>query len=248
MVVYFSGTGNSRYAAELIAGHTGDSVINSRDFIKNGIAAELISDRPWVFVAPVYAWRLPRVFESFISSGHFDGDRRAYFVLTCGSDIGAAWDHTDALCRKMGFEHMGTAPAIMPENYIAMFSAPSAEESARIMDAVRPELLALAKKIAASEMLPRPKSGFLGRFKSGAVNAGFYKFYISDKKFVSGDKCIACGKCAEVCPLGNIEIAEGKPKWKGNCTHCMACICCCPTEAVEYGRNTVGKRRYWCKD
>ena len=28
------------------------------------------------------------------------------------------------------------------------------------------------------------------------------------------------------------------------CTHCMACICYCPTSAIEYGKKSLGKPRY----
>ena len=35
-----------------------------------------------------------------------------------------------------------------------------------------------------------------------------------------------------------------KPVWEKHCTHCMACICYCPAEAIEYGRKSVGKPRY----
>ena len=52
------------------------------------------------------------------------------------------------------------------------------------------------------------------------------------------------GKCAEVCPLQNIKLKDGKPVWGGNCTHCMACISYCPTEAIEYGKKSLGQVRY----
>ena len=32
--------------------------------------------------------------------------------------------------------------------------------------------------------------------------------------------------------------------WGKNCTHCMACICYCPKEAIEYGKKSKGKPRY----
>lgn len=51
-----------------------------------------------------------------------------------------------------------------------------------------------------------------------------------------------------LCPLNNITLEDGKPLWGGNCTHCMACISYCPTEAIEYGRRSVGKPRYRCED
>ena len=41
-----------------------------------------------------------------------------------------------------------------------------------------------------------------------------------------------------------IQLRENKPVWGRNCTHCMACICYCPTEAIEYGKKSIGKPRY----
>ncbi|WP_366008713.1 4Fe-4S binding protein [uncultured Eubacterium sp.] len=32
--------------------------------------------------------------------------------------------------------------------------------------------------------------------------------------------------------------------WGNQCTHCMACICYCPTEAIKYGKKSIGKPRY----
>ena len=48
----------------------------------------------------------------------------------------------------------------------------------------------------------------------------------------------------EKCPLNNIRLENGKPVWGKNCTHCMACICYCPKEAIEYGKKSKGKPRY----
>ena len=47
-----------------------------------------------------------------------------------------------------------------------------------------------------------------------------------------------------ICPLNNIHLENSKPVWGKNCTHCMACICYCPKEAIEYGRKSKGKPRY----
>ena len=114
MVVYFSGTGNSRCCAQTIARELEDSLLDSTGYIKNGIAAELVSDKPWVFVAPVYAWQMPRIFEEFIRAANFEGSKKAYFVLTCGSGIGSAGVGAAALCAEKGLEYMGTLPMVMP--------------------------------------------------------------------------------------------------------------------------------------
>ena len=36
--------------------------------------------------------------------------------------------------------------------------------------------------------------------------------------------------------MNNIVFENGKPIWGNQCTHCMACICYCSTEAIEYGK------------
>ena len=60
------------------------------------------------------------------------------------------------------------------------------------------------------------------------------------------ERCTGCGACVALCPLNNIELESGKPKWGNNCTHCMACICRCPNKAIEYGKSSFGKPRYNC--
>ena len=62
------------------------------------------------------------------------------------------------------------------------------------------------------------------------------------------DACVSCGQCAQACPMNNITLAGGRPVWGGACTHCMACISLCPKGAIEYGRGTVGRRRYRCPE
>ena len=72
----------------------------------------------------------------------------------------------------------------------------------------------------------------------------FYSCFVSDRAFRVGEACTGCGSCARRCPVNNILLYDGKPVWCGSCTHCMACICYCPTEAIEYGRKSRGKPRY----
>ena len=84
MVFYFSGTGNSQLVAVRIAEMTGDKAVSINRYMKKGEKAVFRSERPLVFVAPVYSWRLPRVVEQWIMENDFEGSRDAYFILTCG--------------------------------------------------------------------------------------------------------------------------------------------------------------------
>ena len=79
-MVYFSGTGNSQLVAVRIAEMTGDKAVSINRYMKKGEKAVFRSERPLVFVAPVYSWRLPRVVEQWIMENDLEGSRDAYFM------------------------------------------------------------------------------------------------------------------------------------------------------------------------
>ena len=100
----------------------------------------------------------------------------------------------------------------------------------------------LARRIA--EGLEMPLYDLNACIKAGDTAPVFYRFFVKADAFRATDACIGCGKCVELCPLNNIRLENGKPVWGKNCTHCMACICHCPKEAIEYGKKSKGKPRY----
>lgn len=248
MIIYFSGTGNSRYCAQMLGDKLEDEVVDCFHYIRDGITAELISEKPWVFVSPTYCWQLPHIFEEFIRTSCFNGCKEAYFVMTCGSDIGNAGKKIRALCEEVGLSYRGVLPVVMPENYIAMFEVPQPEIAKRIVLVAKRSVLQAVRRIRKGESFPSKKVHFLDRLKTGPVNPLFYKLFVKAKAFYATDACIECGKCADVCVLNNISINDGKPQWGDACTHCMACICNCPVQAIEYGKKSLGKPRYICEN
>lgn len=246
MILYFSGTGNSRYAAEYLAKLTEDETVDIGNLLKaHDKGGNFTSEKPFVFVCPVYSWRIPRVFETFLSASTFHGSRDAYFVITCGGDIGNAEAHLLSLCRKKDFHLKGAAEVVMPENYIAMFTAPKKEEAEQILEAAVPVLSETARRIKNRAHPPEKKISIIDRLKSGIVNTCFYTFCVKAKGFRITESCTGCGTCQRLCPLDNIRMKEGRPVWGKNCTHCMACICRCPEEAIEYKNVSCGKVRYY---
>ena len=140
---------------------------------------------------------------------------------------------------------MGFATIKMPEKYVAMFPVPDENESQIIIKRATPNIIRVAELIKEGRALPTEKVGVLDNIKSGSINTLFYNLFVKANGFHSLDSCISCGKCVSVCPLNNIKLIGGKPQWGSNCTHCMACICRCPTEAIEYKNISKGKRRYY---
>ena len=62
---------------------------------------------------------------------------------------------------------------------------------------------------------------------------------LSDQLKIDSTKCVGCGKCAKACPMGNIEMVNGKPTSQGKCTMCYSCISQCPKEAISLLGNHV---------
>lgn len=247
MVLYFSGTGNSRYVASIIKEASGDTLFSINHSIKNRQTATITSEKPLVFVVPTYAWRIPRVVTNFILNSTFQGNQQAYFVMTCGDDIGNAKQYIEKLCQKKGFACLGVTNIIMPENYIAMFDVPTSSEAKEIIHKANPAIEKVATAIAQGKRLESSAIKTMDRMKSNLTNPLFYSFWVHAKKFYATDACISCGKCVELCPLNNVRLHQGTPMWGKACTHCMACICGCPVEAIEYGKSSLGKPRYFLK-
>ena len=245
MVLYFTGTGNSGYVAKKIAAYIGDQAIDLFDRIKSKDYSPVKSDKPFIVSAPTYAGRIPHILTDFLEKTPLEGSGKIYFLMTCGDDIGNAEKHLRKLCKKIGKEYMGCAVIRMPENYIAMFTAPNQEQASRIIAKQTDKINTAAEKIKNGEKLDTVAVNLTGKLKSGIVNTAFYAICVKADKFYATDACIACGKCEKLCPLSNITLKDGKPVWGKDCTHCMACICKCPKEAIEYGKKSQGKNRYY---
>jgi formate hydrogenlyase subunit 6/NADH:ubiquinone oxidoreductase subunit I/flavodoxin len=67
---------------------------------------------------------------------------------------------------------------------------------------------------------------------------------LMDHAFTAGEGCTGCATCERICPAGNISMAGGRPVWLHKCAQCFACLQWCPREAIQFGGNTSGRKRY----
>ena len=244
MIFCFSGTGNSKYIAKRIANALQDKIIDLNSKIKTRDVSQIKTGRDVIAVTPTYAWRIPRVASEWLILTELIGAERVWFVMDCGGEIGNAAKYNRRIAEEKRLIYMGTAQIVMPENYIAMFNAPTFEKAESIVEKAEPDILNVISRIKSGESFKKPRNNLYDRFMSGFVNPIFYRFIVKAKAFRTKDTCIGCGQCVINCPMNNIVLNNGKPEWGKNCTHCMACICYCPTEAIEYGKKSVGKPRY----
>lgn len=243
MVLYFSGTGNSRHVAKKISEISGDGIISINQRLKSGDYSPVKSDKPLVFVGPVYAGRIPRIMEDYIHHVDFSGTNEAYFVVTCAANAWQTVSYVKKLCAEKNFSLRGFNSVLMPQGYVAGGGTQPKNVNDAILKEAEPKIITIAETIRDGHMLPDERPG--KAIMSKLLNPIMYSTMIHAKGFTATDKCTGCGKCEARCPLNNIRLADGRPVWGDACTHCMACIAGCPAEAIEYGKKTQGKPRYY---
>lgn len=59
MILYFSGTGNSKYVAQRMAEALNQSLLSMNDRIRSHDTSPVETDERLVIVTPTYAWRSP---------------------------------------------------------------------------------------------------------------------------------------------------------------------------------------------
>lgn len=251
MIYFFSGTGNSLRVARQLAAQLGERLLPMTEAW--GMAPSFATDSEALgLVFPVYAWGLPLVVDQFVAALPHPAaavpKRYVYAVLTCGDDIG----QTDRLLRsalgRRGWELSAVFSVQLRNTYVclpgfdvdtpALTATKEARTEARLGDIV--ERIRSRSTSSAADITP----GAFPWLKSRVLRPLFNRFLTSDSHFrCNSPVCTGCGRCAKVCPLANIAIdaSSRTPRWKGHCTHCLACYHACPHHAINYGFFTQGK-------
>lgn len=248
MIFYFSGTGNSRYAAEKIAAAAGCETLSIADSLKNGRRSfELAEGEPLGFVMPVYAWNVPQTVSNFIEGLQLTGAEADYVfaVFTCGANTGLSFPSLKKTLEAKGLALDAAFDIVMPDNYIVMFNPPDEKKERRILAEAEKVLEGICGSVRDRRGTVEIKAKNPPAVFSMLFNGFFNEFCLGTRRFHTTRNCTGCGLCAEVCPVSAIELVNGKPAWqKARCAKCMACINRCPNRALQYGSNTLKRKRY----
>jgi NAD-dependent dihydropyrimidine dehydrogenase PreA subunit/flavodoxin len=254
MIFFFSGTGNSRWAAEEIAKATGEQLLFIPEEMKGKCEYEVKEDERIGFIFPTHGWQPPRIVRNFIGKLKLKNISNQYcFALTtCGDSIGQTMEILNNDLEKCGLPITTSVfTLIMPESYVClpfMYTDTPEREKEKIAKASQllkdyTEMIVERKKNIVQTVkgvAPWAMSHIVGNYFNGRM--------ISDKKFtVDLDKCIHCGKCEKACPTGDIKLNDGTPDWQhnGSCTCCLACYHHCPQHAINYGSITRKRSQYY---
>lgn len=253
MIFYFSGTGNTRWAAETLAQATGEQLLFIPEELSKGEYTLAEGERIG-FVFPTHGWQPPRIVRNFISKMHIEQaeGHYCYALTTCGDSIGETMAILNSDLRKAGMpEATSLFSLVMPESYVClpfMYTDTPEKERRKIVRA-QEQLKEFSRMIVDREEgevhirkgpAPWTMSHVVGNYFNGRM--------VTDKKFsVDSEACIHCGKCEKVCPTGDVSLTDGLPVWHhdGSCTCCLACYHHCPKHAINYGMITRRRGQYY---
>lgn len=247
MILYFSGTGNSRLVAQALAEHLQQPLRRWQDVRPDDLEKATAIG----FVFPIYAWGLPRVFRDWLVA-QAGLPAKAWMVATCGDDIGLTPLELRNLLRPKHCTLVAAFSVQMPNTYVALpgfdVDAPE-EQERRLRDyeqrietiAMFLETIIVEKEVQELQYLDVVEGSFPW-LKSRILRPLFNRWLVGDHRFRSTKACIHCRKCEKTCPMGNITMTtEIRPQWNGRCADCFACFHVCPTNAIHYGLWTKGK-------
>lgn len=248
MIFYFSGCGNSRFIAQSLAND--EELVFIPDAMREKRYRYALQNGENVgFVFPIYSWCPPQLVIDFIDRIKFDNaPSYVWMAVTCGGNAGMAEKVFRQHLADIGLPLHGAFCFVMPNTYVNMAGMSIDKESVaqRKIAKAKETLPTVAQHIAERKSISTMRKGLFPYFKTYVIGKSFGK-WVSDKPFHYTDKCIACGKCVSVCPLKNISLENGHPRWNGNCTNCEACYHHCPQNAIQFGKATAGKGQYYFK-
>ena len=230
------------------------------------------------FVFPVHGWRVPKLVREFIckmkilrepSDASAENKAKAddclknrpftYCVCTAGDSIGLTIENLNEVIslnpslQALGITEVSSSYSlIMPESYIGLpfMDVDPKEREIRKKENAAQELAVVCEEIFdRKEGINRLVKGPIPWFFTKVVGGFFENVLITDKRFhVEKDRCVKCGICANVCPVGDIKGGHGEyPVWQHHkdCLTCFTCYHHCPHHAIEFGNQTQKKGQYY---
>lgn len=245
IMLYFSGTGNSKYIANLFSGKFKCecySIEEKVDFSKAIEANDTIG-----FCYPIYGSCVPRIMREFVDK-NVEKLKNKKLIIFCTQAMfsgDGARALMDTLPKGYGeviyAEHFN-----MPNNICnsSLFSIKNGEGIKKYIISAEKKMDKVCKDIKEGIIKKRGFSNFshlIGKSQS----AYWPKIEEKNKSSVNVDEdCVKCGVCVKLCPMKNLILEESGIKQNNNCILCYRCVNACPKKAITVLFNKKPKVQY----
>jgi len=247
-IFYFSGTGNTWWAAvriaEALQQEGFDARAHSIEQVPPAAAGELIGGA-WGagFGFPVYGSDAPRIFSNWLKG--LSPQARTMPALGFVTQLGwsgSGFNYLENTMKAKGLPLHWTVELNMPNNIclpaFPIFPYQSNVERFRsLLERRQSDIQALARQIAAG--IPhRQHNDWFSRASAWIQRAPFRLAHdlFQGLWSVEAERCLgeSCSRCVRICPARNILMRTDQPVHGKACVYCLRCFNFCPTFAVRY--------------
>ncbi|MCL1843061.1 MAG: EFR1 family ferrodoxin [Defluviitaleaceae bacterium] len=245
LTLYFSGTGNTKYIAEMFSQKTNAKCISIEE--DANFSAEINESETIAFCYPVYGSRVPRIMREFVHNHKADLLNKKVIILVTQQ----AFSGDGARVFTDLFED-GAIEIIYAEHFNMQQNMGNIPVWSRLFKPTEKSKQKFIKKseIKMNKVCKNLQNKII--VKRGFSRVSKLLGYIQGKPWQKNTKdiaaqrlekrlmndvrihpdCTACNLCTKICPMKNLVNKEGQIKHLNNCTICYRCVNRCPQKAI----------------
>jgi len=235
LTLYFSGTGNTAYLAQVFSERMSAKCLSIEADID--FPTEIVPQDTIAFLYPIYGSRPPRIMREFVArhAEALQGKRAIIFT----SQVLFSGDGARSLLDSLPPDHMEiiyAAHFLMPNNVSnlwPLYRQPSEQRLERYRLRALQKLELACTDIQAGHVKKQGFSGF-SRFLGKAQGPAWLKVgeIAMGRSLKVRKSCTACDLCVTICPMQNLENRDGKIVSQNKCIVCYRCVNRCPARAI----------------